>query len=293
MPRFRIDDDLHSHPKAITAGDEAMGMWSRGGSWSMAYGTDGFIPDWWIAQQNRGKVKAKRLENAGLWHRGEYPGERAEFQGLTGYNYHDWRQDSYEKVEADRQKWRIKKAAQRGMSPDMSPRDTMGDSPGDSRESPGYIPNTHTQKKRTHLGSEPHVSNARDVAPPVDDPRGGGISATPGADLVRANVPKGHPDPTLTALRLQASELVNTGTDPDTVAAALRLWCDKPGVGIGRTILSSLCSEVIKSRNGAVTRNGATTSTTDAKGIGWLQFGQERDARAANQTPAIAALEAQ
>lgn len=136
---------------------------------------------------------------------------------------------------------------------------------------PGNVRSTKTETKTktevlTYVGSSATESSAREIAPYSD-----GISATRGADLVRANVPKDHPATTLTALRLQASELVNTGTDPDTVAAALRLWCDKPGVGIGRTILSSLCSEVIKTRNGAG-RNGTTptTSATDDKGSRWI-----------------------
>jgi hypothetical protein len=175
MPRFRVDDDIHSHPKAIMAGDEAMGLWLRAGSFSMAYGTDGFIPDWWIAQQIRGKVKANRLVSAQLWHRGEYSGSRPEFQGQTGCNFHDWQQDSYEKVEADRRKWRIKKAAQRNSSPEVSPGDTTGDSQGESRESPGYIPNTHTQVTTDVVTSsgasrraKPRKRIADDYMPPRD-----------------------------------------------------------------------------------------------------------------------------
>ena len=95
---------------------------------------------------------------------------------------------------------------------------------------------TETKRSVSYVGTEPTDAQAQ------------GISATPGANLVREIVPKGHPPATLTSLRLQASELLNTGTDEPTVRAALQLWCDKPGVGIGRTILASLCSEAIKSR---------------------------------------------
>ena len=102
---------------------------------------------------------------------------------------------------------------------------------------------------RTPVQTEPHSDEPAPASAMV---------ATRGADLVRANVPKGHPGATLTSLRLQASELLNTGTDPEIVAAGLRLWSDKPSVGIGRTILSSMCSEVIKSRAAPKRR-----STTD------------------------------
>lgn len=98
---------------------------------------------------------------------------------------------------------------------------------------------------------------------PAPDPTGRGQAATRGADIVRRVVPPGHPPATLTALRLQASELINAGTDPEVVAAALRLWCEKPAVGIGRTILASLCSEVIKSRGSPRRRNGADQKASD------------------------------
>ena len=101
------------------------------------------------------------------------------------------------------------------------------------------------EKVRTPVQTEPHSAEPDLTA---------AASATPGADLVRAIVPKGHPSATLTALRLPASELLKTGADADVVAEALRLWCDKPSIGNGRTILASLCSEVIKSRN--TPRNG-------------------------------------
>lgn len=93
----------------------------------------------------------------------------------------------------------------------------------------------------TALRTEPHSEPEPTAA----------ASATPGAQLVRENIRGNHPSATLTALRIQASELLRTGTEPSTVAAALQLWNDKPSVGIGRTILASLCSEVIKTANGA------------------------------------------
>lgn len=118
---------------------------------------------------------------------------------------------------------------------------------------------------RTPVQTEPHSDEPAPIA--------AAASATPGADLVRAIVPKGHPSATLTSLRIQASELLNTGTDPDTVADALRLWCDKPGVGNGRTILASLCSEVIKAR----TAPRRKTNGTDQKAREYLTLAAQLD----------------
>src|SRR5689334_7173843 len=107
MPHFRVDDGFDSHPKAIEAGDEALGMWTRAGAWCMRYLTDGFIPEWWVKQQPRGNVKAKRLVSAGFWH----PSER---EGKRGWQFHEFtgpgRQDSRVKIESDREAARQRKA---------------------------------------------------------------------------------------------------------------------------------------------------------------------------------------
>jgi hypothetical protein len=118
----------------------------------------------------------------------------------------------------------------------------------------------------------------------------GAISATPGADLVREIIPKGHPAATLTSLRLQASELLNTGTDRDTVAAGLRLWVDKPGVGIGRTILASMVSEVIKGRDPKAT-NGRQPHKLRALAELAAQVRAEEDAAALETTNHRKAIE--
>lgn len=86
------------------------------------------------------------------------------------------------------------------------------------------------------------------------------IAATPGAELVRELVPPGHPAATLTVLRIRAGELLKQGHPRPDVAAALRLWCEKPS--LGPNALPSLLSEVIKSR-AAPTANGHDTKVND------------------------------
>lgn len=263
MPHFRVDDGLEGHPKSQRAGDEALGMWVRAGAWCMRYLTDGFVPAWWVRQQPKGIAKAKRLVEAGFWHPAEQDGEK-------GWQFHEFvgpgRQDSREKIEADRELARKRKQKSRKLSREEShqesQRDTPRDGRGESRRSPGYTqPNP--------------LENSGYVPTEATDPNARGVSATPGADLVREIVPKGHPPATLTALRLQASELLNSGTERADVADALRLWCDKPGVGNGRTILSSLVSEVLKTRTGVgngtrAAPNGMTAG--EAKVLGWANL---------------------
>ncbi|QST89828.1 hypothetical protein [Mycobacteroides abscessus] len=245
MPHFKVSDDSHSHPKAIMAGDAAWGMWNRAGCWSMAYGTDGFVPEWWVKQQPQGTVKAKALIGAQLWRRGEYEGDRPEYQGQKGYTFHEWRQDSYEKVEADRAKWRDKKANQRGSVPRVSPGDKRGDNTGDtrgdSRESPGYIPNTQYPKN----SGEP-----KSVSPDSTEREPRSAPVTPLANrLVSQIIPSEHPPATLTELRLQTSALLKAGQPEALVAQALELWTTK---ALHPKTLPSLVSELINGRSSPV-----------------------------------------
>lgn len=234
MPHFRVDDALDGHPKTQRAGDEALGMWVRAGSWCMRYLTDGFVPDWWVKQQPKGAAKARKLVEVGLWHSG------AVREGEKGYQFHEFtgpgRQDSREKIEAEREKWRRKKETQRADSPKeskgVSPGDTSGESLGESRfptqpnpeENSGQLPESATDSKR-----EP------------------GVAATIGAQLLaEAGIDPKLPD--APRLRSVANELVKTGSAPADVVEALQEWNSKTGIGPG--ILRSLVSDVVKRRNG-------------------------------------------
>ena len=105
---FRIDDQLHSHPKARAAGLAALGMWSVAGAHSMAYKTDGFVPDWFVRSWPSSQKLAERLVSAGLWRAAERGGEH-------GWVFHDWLdyQSSSSEIEADREKARRRQAALR------------------------------------------------------------------------------------------------------------------------------------------------------------------------------------
>lgn len=62
---FKVDDQLHSHPKAIKAGNEAMGLWVRLGSWCSCHLTDGKIPPEVVAVFDPKGVAIARLEETG------------------------------------------------------------------------------------------------------------------------------------------------------------------------------------------------------------------------------------
>lgn len=80
MPWFRVDDNLAFHAKVIAAGNAAMGLWVRAGSYSMQQLTDGHVPlD--VARLLGKKSEADRLVTVGLW---------TERDDSGGYDFHEW-----------------------------------------------------------------------------------------------------------------------------------------------------------------------------------------------------------
>lgn len=93
MPWFRVDDSLAVHPKAITAGNAALGLWVRAGSWCAQQLTDGFVPLNLLATLGAKPKDAQALVDAGMW-----------LKVSGGYRFHDWGeyQPSRESVETKR-----------------------------------------------------------------------------------------------------------------------------------------------------------------------------------------------
>lgn len=78
MPWFKVDDMLSMHPKAACAGNSAMGLWVRAGSWCAQHLTNGHLPAH-AARALGTKREAQRLVDAGLWR-----------EVADGYEFHDW-----------------------------------------------------------------------------------------------------------------------------------------------------------------------------------------------------------
>jgi hypothetical protein len=93
MVWFRVDDNLAFHPKAMQAGNAAMGLWVRAGSWCTQQLNDGVVPREIVAALGGNEFVADDLVAAGLWH--EHP---------KGYEFHDWKgyQFTRSEVEANR-----------------------------------------------------------------------------------------------------------------------------------------------------------------------------------------------
>jgi hypothetical protein len=78
MTWFKVDDNLATHMKVIQAGNEAMGLWVRAGSWAAQQLTDGYVPNAIVALLG-GTESAETLVNVGLWHIAQ-----------DGYEFNDW-----------------------------------------------------------------------------------------------------------------------------------------------------------------------------------------------------------
>lgn len=114
-----------------------------------------------------------------------------------------------------------------------------------------YVGNQNTSTYNQHLSPTPAAAA---IAEPLD-----AAAATSGAELVRRIIPSEHPAAVQTALRIRASELLNTGTPKQTVEAALELWLTKPN--LGPHTLPSLVSEVLKSQHPRAAPNGGHPSS--------------------------------
>lgn len=95
MTWFFVDDSFHAHPKAIAAGNAAVGLWTRCGSWVGSHLTDGHVPSE-VAAMYGTKTEARRLVESGLWERDTQRG------GYVMHDYLDWNKSRAE-VEAQRE----------------------------------------------------------------------------------------------------------------------------------------------------------------------------------------------
>lgn len=66
MTWFKVDDSFHSHPKTLQAGNAAIGLWIRCGSYCAQHLTDGLVPTE-VALMYGNSSAAKKLLAVQLW----------------------------------------------------------------------------------------------------------------------------------------------------------------------------------------------------------------------------------
>lgn len=134
MPWFRIDDKAHSHPKLIKAGNAALGLWLRCGSYAAAHLTDGIVPGV-VAELYGTKPQAAKLVKAGLWHEHGHICPDCLNPAPGDYVFHDFldegRNTSRARAEAERKKARDRQSkhreGRRGGAPDAQNSDENAD----------------------------------------------------------------------------------------------------------------------------------------------------------------------
>jgi hypothetical protein len=187
MTWFKVDDNLAFHRKVVAAGNAAMGLWVRAGSWSAQHLTDGFVPEHMVGLLGTSS-QARRLIKAGLW---------AEVAG--GCQFHQWnekgRQPTSQSVLADREKsaarqakWRAAKSEDPQVSDAgdgvtdalVTPFVTGGVTPAPTRPDPNTPPNggvaAPPRRRGTRIPEDftvtvDMVAWARDHVPAVDGRR--------------------------------------------------------------------------------------------------------------------------
>jgi len=89
MPWFKIDDKAHSHPKFMRAGNAALGLWLRCGSYSAQHLTEGIVSGV-VAQLYGTAPQAKKLVKTGLWHEAGHDCDRCPDPNPGDYVIHDF-----------------------------------------------------------------------------------------------------------------------------------------------------------------------------------------------------------
>lgn len=103
MSWFKVDDHLAMHPKVVCAGNRAMGLWVRAGSWACDQLTDGFIPTQMISPLGGTRADARQLVAAGLWTAVE-----------GGWKFHDWGDSNPTRDEVEAQRAKRAEAGRKG-----------------------------------------------------------------------------------------------------------------------------------------------------------------------------------
>lgn len=178
MVWFLVDDVLPFHERVLRAGNAAMGLWVRGGSWCAGQLTDGFIPAD-VARTLGSPAEIRTLVRVGLWS----PHVKDE---QDGFLFHAWaedgtgqkRQPTKAEVEDRRRKDREKKAAQRAAA-----------AAGRQAPVPAGVPEGHPSGLPEGVGSTrpgqtvpSPLAALEGGAPPVDNP-GDSISHSSTPDL--------------------------------------------------------------------------------------------------------------
>jgi hypothetical protein len=188
VPWFRLDDSFHSHPKVIAAGNEAVGLFVRCGTYAAQHLTDGFVPEH-VALLYGSAALADSLVKAKLWRR-----TRGGWQIHDYLKYNPTREavENERKAAADRQRRRRDGLVSRRDSHRDSGRDTAVSSGPPTRPDP-YSSTGSSQRGRHARPREDKPTYQNGNSNPGDGAAGRHPSARPlAAALEAAGLEPGH-----------------------------------------------------------------------------------------------------
>lgn len=238
MAFFQVDDQLAFHSKAVAAGNAAMGLWVRAGSWSMAQLTEGHVPMEMVRALGT-TGQAKRLVEAGLW----APSERG------GFQFHQFgeRQLSAEEVK-ERRRLRAEAGRKGGRASGESRRKPKPEANGEAFAStkPEANASEKLKQKRTPVPvPTQEVPNGTSIRPPVNETPH--LPARRPGDRREANLaalndtahsPQAHQiaraytnwldgpvdGRTLTEVAVEIDQLLDSEISPHQIAAGIKAW---------------------------------------------------------------------
>lgn len=279
MPWFQVDDQLSFHAKVVAAGNPAMGLWVRAGSWCAQQITEGYIPKD-IAKAMGTPAQIKKLLDVALW-----------TEDKSGYRFHQWgeRQMSKEEIEARRQK-RIEAGRAGGKASGHSRRDKSERSKQGSKTEasasasaePSAQANTNDSRTpvlvpvlegSTYVDPEPHVSQR------AGKPRGrerideiNGTAHSPQAHSIAKRYADScrQPPPgnTIRGVALAADGCLRSGYTDHQIEAGIQAW--EASTFTSTSKIPDFVHQTVNRTNNAGPQN-------ISKAEGWLNLGHQLD----------------
>ncbi|MFK0069725.1 mucin-2 [Streptomyces sp. NPDC091046] len=247
MSWFKVDDTAHSHPKVMKAGNAALGLWLKTGSYAAQHLTDGIVPGI-VAQAYGTAPQARKLVTVGLWHPAGHSCPRCAQPPAGDYVIHDFHvynptraaEQDRRQAAADRQKRAREKAAEtrkRAESPANRPRFEDETETKKTESAPNQIefPDLFAGQDGSSQRDGTHPSRSPRPDPTRSTPYGSTPPYPPHVDQDRPGTP-GRAEQMLTTWWQQygrgiaqsrtsvgraIADALGNGLDPDTLAAAL------------------------------------------------------------------------
>lgn len=250
MVWFWVDDNLAWHRKTVAAGNAAMGLWTRAGSWCAQQLSDGFLPHE-VARSLGSQKQIDALILVGLW---------VKVDG--GYQFWQWDERNPTRAQVEEARERKRKAGHLGGRASGRSRREARASAGAEADTPPHAPADASARApagaeadRTRLLKEvPNTpplptqllppSAGANPAPRPAAPDAAQTETTAGALVADwlDHVPKRPPESVIAQTGKHLKALLAEGIDPADIRQGLAAWATR---GLHPSTLPSVVNEVM------------------------------------------------